>query len=240
MTAESPWVVALRIGLRSVRANAVPMVVLWLLAAATVCAYYAVPPVAAALNPLLRWQTESGWLAAFLNRVFFNGLLPGVFLLAIPSIRPKHVLFVIAAQALWGGCWGVATDFFFRGLDLLFGPGRDIATLFCKMLSDAFGFTLLISAPADAAFFFWIGCDFSFARAWRERPKRFFLDLVLPNLISNWCVWMPVSLAIFAFPLPLQVQLSGFAAAFWTLMCLQIGARTNAEKDAVRRCNNDV
>ena len=51
---------------------------------------------------------------------------------------------------------------------------------------------------------------------------------------------MPVSLAIFAFPLPLQVQLSGFAAAFWTLMCLQIGARTNAEKDAVRCCNIDV
>lgn len=221
-----PWISALRIGLRSARANAVPMVVLWLLAAATVWAYYSVPAVAAALEPLLRWQTGSGWLAAFLNRVFFNGLLPGVFLLAIPTIRPKYVLLVIAAQALWGGCWGVATDFFFRGLDLLFGPGRDFATLFCKMLSDAFGFTLLISAPADAAFFFWIGREFSFARAWRERPKRFFLELVLPNLISNWCVWMPVSLAIFAFPLPLQVQLSGFAAAFWTLMCLQIGVRT--------------
>ncbi len=240
MTTERPVAIAWRIGIRSVRANAVPMVVLWLLAAATVRAYYAVPSVAAALEPLLMWQTGSGWLAAFLNRVFFNGLLPGVFLLAIPTIRPKHVLLVIAAQALWGGCWGVATDFFFRGLDLLFGPGRDFATLFCKMLSDAFGFTLLISAPADAAFFFWIGREFSFARAWRERPKRFFLELVLPNLISNWCVWMPVSLAIFAFPLPLQVQLSGFAAAFWTLMCLQIGLRTSTERTCFRSWGNDV
>ena len=84
------------------------------LAAATVWAYYAFPSVAAALEPLRKWQAEGGWWAAFLNRVFFNGLLPGVFLLAIPSIRPRHVLLVIAAQALWGGCWGVATDFFFR------------------------------------------------------------------------------------------------------------------------------
>ena len=226
MSNERPVTVAWRIGIRSVRANAVPMVALWALAAATVWAYYAFPSVAVALEPLRKWQAEGGWWAAFLNRVFFNGLLPGVFLLAIPSIRPRHVLLVIGAQALWGGCWGVATDFFFRWLDVLFGSGRDMATLFCKMMSDAFGFTLLISAPADAAFFFWAGRDFSFARAWRERPKRFFLGLVLPNLISNWCVWVPVSLAIFAFPLPLQVQLSGFAAAFWTLMCLQIGVRT--------------
>ncbi len=94
------------------------------------------------------------------------------------------------------------------------------------MMLDEFGLTLFLVAPADAAFFFWVGRDFSFAQAWRERPRRFFLNLVLPNLISNWCVWIPVSMAIFAFPLPLQVQLSGFAAAFWTLMCLQIGVRT--------------
>ena len=226
MSSGWPWISALRIGLRSVRANAVPMVVLWLLAAVTVWAYYAVPSVAAAFEPLRKWQAESGWWAAFLNRVFFNGLLPGVFLLAIPSIRPRHVLLVIAAQALWGGGWGVVTDFFFRGLEALFGSGRDFATLFCKMMLDEFGLTLFLVAPADAAFFFWAGRDFSFARTWRERPRRFFLDLVLPNLISNWCVWIPVSMAIFAFPLPLQVQLSGFAAAFWTLMCLQIGLRT--------------
>ena len=93
-------------------------------------------------------------------------------------------------------------------------------------LADEFGLTLFLTAPADAAFFFWVGRDFSIARAWRERPQRFFFGLVLPNLISNWCVWIPVSLVIFAFPLPLQVQVSGFVAAFWTLMCLQIGLRT--------------
>ena len=62
---------ALAVGLRSVRANAVPMVVLWLLAAATVVGYYFVPGVAAVLEPLRVWQTESGGVAAFLNRVIF-------------------------------------------------------------------------------------------------------------------------------------------------------------------------
>lgn len=58
MTTERSVAIAWRIGIRSARANAVPMVALWLLAGATVWAYYAVPSVAAALEPLLRWQTH--------------------------------------------------------------------------------------------------------------------------------------------------------------------------------------
>ena len=55
---------ALAVGLRSVRANAVPMVVLWAVAVALVFAYHAVPAVAAALEPISRWQTAGGWGAA--------------------------------------------------------------------------------------------------------------------------------------------------------------------------------
>ena len=40
-----------RIGWAAAKANAVPMVVLWCLAAATVAAYYLVPGVAAAFEP---------------------------------------------------------------------------------------------------------------------------------------------------------------------------------------------
>lgn len=216
----------LKIGWAAAKANAVPMVVLWALAAATVLSYYFVSGVAAALEPLLRWQTESGWVAAFLNRVFFCGLLPGAFLLSIKSIRPKRPLATIAAQTLWCGLWGVAFDFYFRGLDVVFGPGHDAATLFAKMAADEFAITPLLAAPADAVFFFWLGRDFSFARARADWPCAFYRELVAPNLVSNWCVWVPVGLAVFAFPLPLQIQVSGFAAAFWTLACLQIGART--------------
>ena len=70
MTANGQ-VSAWRIGWASAKANAVPMVVLWCLAAATVVAYYLVPGVAAVFEPLMRWQVESGWVAAFLNRFVF-------------------------------------------------------------------------------------------------------------------------------------------------------------------------
>ena len=50
--------------------------------------------------------------------------------------------------------------------------------------------------------------------------------MVLPNLIPNWIVWIPVSLAVFSFPYALQIHVNGLVCTFWTLMCLQIGRRT--------------
>ena len=112
MTANGQ-VSAWRIGWASAKANAVSMVVLWCLAAATVAAYYLVPGVAAAFEPLMRWQVESGWVAAFLNRFVFAGLLPGVFMLSLPHlrapVRPVASIFVIG---VWCGLWGIATDAF--------------------------------------------------------------------------------------------------------------------------------
>ena len=217
---------AISIGIQSVRANLVPMVVLWVMAAMTVGIYYWIPGGDGVFKPFAAWQRDSGWVAAFLNRVLFCGLLPGVFLLAIKSIRPRRPLVTILAQTLWCGIWGVVFDFYFRWLDSCLGSGTDFLTLAVKTVADEFVLTAFLSAPADAVFFFWIGRNFSLRQVHDEWPRSFYRDLVLPNLISNWCVWVPVSFAVFAFPLVLQIQVSGFAAAFWTLMCLQIGRVT--------------
>lgn len=219
---------ALRIGFESARANLVPMVVLWLAAVASVLAYYFVPGAPAVFEPLRRWQLESGWKAAFLSRVFFCGVVPGAFLLAVARIRPKRPLRVAAAQGLWGGVSGVVYDFFYRFQAGLFGNGADFGTLAAKVAVDQFAMTVFVVAPLNVAVFFWIARDFSFGRVRREWPQPFIRKALLPNLVANWCVWIPVSFAIYAFPQPLQIQVSSFACAFWALTCLQIGARTSS------------
>ena len=221
----NPW----RIGWESAKANAVPMFVLWLLAVATVLAYYLLPGAAEAFEPLRRWQQEGGWRTAFLNRVFFLGLLPGVFLLAVKSLRPENPLATIVAQSLWCGMWGVLTDLLYRFQAFMFGGGADFSTLLVKTLFDQFVFTAFVNAPANAVFFFWVSHGFSVARFRAERPRQFVRGLVLPNLVSNWCVGIPTTFALYALPPPLQLQVSGFVYAFWILMCLQIGLRSAPE-----------
>ena len=185
-----------------------------------------VPDVAKFLEPLAGWQEESGLLAAFLNRVVFCGVIPGVFLISIKSLRPRYPLRTIFLQSCWCGMWGVVVDLFYKLLDQMVGSGFDWKTLAIKTAADELVLTPFLISPADAVFFFWLGRGLSFECVRLEWPSDFASRLLAPNLIANWCVWIPASFAIFAFPLPLQIQISGLLSSLWTLMCLQIGMRS--------------
>ena len=199
------------------------MAALWAVSVAMVLAYYVLPAVPAALEPLARWQRESGWLAAFLNRVVFCGLIPGAFIICVKSLRPKHVVAVITVQTVWSGICGVVSDWMFSLNARLFGTGVDFLTLCIKTAVCQFVWTPLFFAPLGAIVYFWMGRDFSILRFRRELPPRFYHGLVLPNLLVNWALWIPVTFVIHMFPTPLQIQLSGLASALFSLMLLAIG-----------------
>jgi len=208
---------------QSVRANLVPMLVLWALAASLLYSYYLVPGGAALFDPLMAWQTKGGCLAAFLNRIVFLGVLPGIFLLSVKSIRPSRPYLTVLAYSLWGGAWGVFDDVFFTFLAWLFGDGTDLGTLVLKTLAGQLIGTVLVGLVPGVLFFRWVSADFSVSRVRAEWPQRFFREACLPLLLANWIVWIPVSICTYAFPLPLQIQLVGLAGCFWMLVGLRCG-----------------
>ena len=216
----------LRIGWESAKANAVPMLILWAVAVCLIVGYYYVPGVADCFEPLARWQRESGWSAAFLNLFFFCGVIPGAFVWSIRELRPKYPFATLLVQSVWCGAWGVVNNEVYAALSRWLGSGADIGTLFLKTAVDQFVWTVLVMAPVDAVFFFWLGRDFSLSRVRADWPRSFVHGVVLPNLLSNWIVWIPVLCVIYAFPLPLQIQLAGIVGSIWTLLCLQIGRRS--------------
>ena len=216
----------LRIGWESAKANAVPMLILWAVAVCLIVGYYYVPGVADCFEPLARWQRESGWSAAFLNLFFFCGVIPGAFIWSIRELRPRYPFATLLVQSVWCGAWGVVNNEVYAALSRWFGSGVDIGTLLLKTAVDQFVWTVLVMAPVDAVFFFWLGRDFSLSRVRAEWPRSFVHGVVLPNLLSNWIVWIPVLCVIYAFPLPLQIQLAGIVGSIWTLLCLQIGRRS--------------
>ena len=104
--------------------------------------------------------------------------------------------------------------------------GNGFSTLMKKTLVDQFVWTVFVIAPTNAVFFFWAGQGFSFRRMIRRWPKKWLGEVYFPNLLANWCTWIPVVAVIYAFPLVLQIQVAGFIGSFWTLMCLEIGRRS--------------
>ena len=219
---------AFRIGIASVRANAIPMLFLWIFAAALSVSYHFAPCVAAALQPLWRFQCDYGAWAAFANQFFFCGVIPAVFLLTVPSIRTRYPLLKALAQSLWCGAWGVVYLWFYGAQTRLFGTGHDWATLAAKTAFDQFVWSPFVSVPLSSVFFLWLGSDFSRTGLRAKVRTGFVKRIVLPNLISSWCVWIPAVSAVYALPLPLQVQTLGLVGSFWALMCLQIGKRVSA------------
>ena len=213
----------LRVCRNAATTNFLPMIVLWVGSVVVVFSYYAIPSVPSALEPLAHWQNEGGWIAAFLSRVVFCGVLPGIFIVCIKSLRPKYVLGVIAVQTVWSGICGIVSDRMFSFNAHLFGSGISFPVLCAKTAVCQFIWTPLIFAPLGSIVYFWMGRDFSFVRFRREMPKRFYSGLVLPNLLANWILWIPVTFAVHMFPTPLQIQLSGMASALFSLMLLAMG-----------------
>lgn len=214
-----------RIAARSIRANLIPMLILWVVAVVVIVSYNTLPIFASALEPLQRWQTSGGWLAAFANRAVFCGLLPGIIMAIVPSIRPRRPWLAILAQIAWLGVFGVFCNAMYSLNAWLFGTGTDIGTLVGKTLVSQFIWTPFVFAVPSSALCLWIACDFSRTRLVRDWPKHYLSRMYFPFLLSNWVVWIPVMMVVHAFPTPLQIQLSGLAGAFWSLLGLELGRR---------------
>lgn len=212
---------AASVGWKAIKENRLPMVILWCCSVALVVSYYRLPAVSSALQPLATWQGEYGELAAFANRVVFCGLVPGAFLVLMKSIRPPRVGLVILAYSLWGGVMGILFDWFCTVQAGMFGTGTDWLTLVKKTVVDQFVWNVLFCTPAGAVFYPWVSRDFR----WRmpDSAASFVLRDCLTILASNWIVWIPVMLSVYAFPTPLQVQLVGLASSFWMLVVLKAG-----------------
>ena len=217
-------------GVRAAQQNLVPMLVLWGLSVALVGLYYRVDGVAEILSVVANWQTRSGSIAAMLNRLFFGGILPGVFTMVCTSLRPRRPVLVIVAMSTFSGVLGLACEAMYMLNARLFGEGIDVITLAEKTLVAQFVWTPLFFCPLSAVFASWVGGDFSF-QALREKLAHDFVRTdMLPNLVSNWLVWIPAMFAVHAFPTPLQIQLSGLVGAFWVLMLMALGR--NAGRNA--------
>ena len=219
---------AVRIGLASARANAVPMAILWTFAAVLVLAYYLVPGVAGLLQPVADWQTRWGVWAAILNQVFFCAAIPTAFVLCVKRIRTGRPVAKGLCQAVWCALWGIVYVWFYALQTRLFGSDHAFATLAAKSAFDQFVWVPFVVMPINALFYLWMGSDFSLAAVRRECGSGYFRRIVMPNLIANWAVWIPVVFALYAFPYALQIQVLGLVASFWTLMCYQIGSRVCA------------
>ena len=212
-----------QIGLQAIRANAFSAVLLWTLATAVTLAYCHVPIFAARLHPAVRFMSDNPYLGSLVSQVMFGGVLVWVLYQADRRTRPRHMTLTALLQMAWGCVFGCACVWFFRFQEQVFGNGNGFWILTKKVFFDQFCWTVLLS-PLGALFNYFIGKDMSLPRCRAEWPDAGLRDIVLPNLVMNWCIWIPANYCVYLFPASMRIVVTGLLGSFWVLVSRQIGS----------------
>ncbi|MEM1013775.1 MAG: hypothetical protein AAGI46_16335 [Planctomycetota bacterium] len=218
----------LRPGIRGVRANWRPFVLLQLVAFAVVVSYYQVDFVREALSHLEQLKERHGYLFAGAASAIAGALLPEAAKLVIqPGFRLRdrgeEVLFLLVLFFFNG----MLVDGFYRLVGHLFGSGIDVPTVLGKTLVDMLGFTPFVALPIVM---------FAFAirrhgyrpmdgvrEVARTGPVAWYLKRVVPILLPNWAFWVPMVLLIYSMPSGLQIVMFAGALSAWSLVMVFIG-----------------
>ena len=221
----------LAVGLRAARANLVPALVIQAAVVSVVLAYYFWEPARAWLARLAEFMREGGYLFSLVSGVLAGGLLPELLTVAVFQrwrVRRENLSSLVFGACFWG-LMGMIVDALYRAQALVFGNGVDVATVLKKAAFDQFIFTPFVTIPLTVVIFEWRHAGYRVASMPRVLSLDFYMQKVLPTVVSGLGFWLPVVLLIYCLPLPLQFPLFTLALTLWVMIFTWI---SHSQKEA--------
>jgi hypothetical protein len=219
---EAPW----RAGWRAGRANLVPGLVLWLVGLVLVVAYYYHAPTHAALEHLTQLRARTGFWFPIIGTLICGGLLPILYLRRDPAVRRdyqlKNCIFILTFWAYKG----VEVELWYRLLAHVIGPGNDVRTIALKGVLDQFLYSPFFAVPITVLVFAINHAGLRFAPVLADiRAGGWYRRHILPTVIANAGLWIPVVCLVYALPLALQTLLFDLVLCFCILLVAHITRR---------------
>jgi hypothetical protein len=212
---EAPW----KAGLRSARANAVPGFVLQCFALTMVLGYYFHAPTREALVRLTQLRADMGMSFAIISTGLFGGLIPLLYLKAVPKTRAHYSWSRGAGLTAFWSYKGFEVALWYTFLAWWLGEGSAVRTIAAKSLLDQFVYCPLWAIPITALIYHYCENHFNVRKTVADlRAPRWYARRVLPMLFANLGVWLPLVCIIYALPTPLQLPLQNIVLCFFTLM----------------------
>jgi hypothetical protein len=228
LSPEPPW----KAGVRGARANLLPGLALWAVAAATVASYYFWPAAHAAFEQLAVFRERSGFFYAIVATGLCGGFIPFLYLRAQKNPGVPYVWRDAAFLTLVWAYKGIEVDLVYRGLAHLLGTGHNPGTLLGKMFLDQFVYCPIWAVPSTLLVYVLREARYDWALVGRRLDRRFYPREVLPALLANMGVWVPAVLLIYSLPSPLQLPLFNVVLCFWTLILAHVAARSATQSPA--------
>lgn len=213
---EAPW----KAGLRAARANFFPGLMVQGAMLALLLAYFHHQPTRVALDQLAAFKERTGYLYTSVSAVIAGAIIPEI-LRVLFFQRGRFGSKNLGNLAFTIPFWGlicITVDLFYQLQARMFGTGVDFGTVAIKVLVDQFGYTAFFATPMTCILYDWKQEGYLARTLLRVFRADYYRETILPVLITNWAVWIPLISIIYCLPLSLQIPLFGLALSLWVLL----------------------
>lgn len=215
---NSALAIALQKGKQAAWQNRWPGAALWLFGVVIVAGYFSLEPIRGGLEKVGEFKTRFGLSFSIVSTAIFGGLLPSALRLLTDRKASKGFASILIGNVIFWALKGAEIDLFYRCQAWMFGDDNGVATIAPKVLVDMLLYAPLIGLLNCVLFYIWQDNGYSFAKTKNALGPGWYLRRVLPALISNWAVWLPAAIIIYALPLALQLPVQNLILCFWVLV----------------------
>lgn len=230
---ESPFRTAWRKGKQAAWENRYTGICLWLFGCAVVVGYYNFEILRASLEALGELKIRSGWIFGIVSTALFGGLLPVVLPMLFAQPKQKVFTSLLVSNVLFWGYKGFEIDLLYRVQAWMFGIETDFSTIACKTIVDMVVYAPLMGLLNCVLFYIWRDNGYSFSETRDSLGDNWYVEKVLPALISNFCVWFPSVIFIYSLPLALQLPVQNLILCFWVLILVFFTREEDERRTAV-------
>lgn len=210
----------LTIGWEAVRANTLAAFIIQALMLAVLVGYYVHPGFADVLHQLAELKRTYGLVFVVLATICAGAIAPEilrVLFFQTGRIRSENLRNILATAPIWAVA-GISVDLLYRGLAALLGDEATVGVVLAKICIDQFLYNVFFAAPFTVIAYEWKNSGHSFARLRGCFTFEYYKDKIVPTLLTNWAVWIPLTAMIYSLPLALQFPLFSLALTFWVLL----------------------
>ncbi|MCW1926508.1 hypothetical protein OKA05_28410 [Luteolibacter arcticus] len=211
---EAPW----RAGLRAVRANVVPGLIVQGAMVVLLVLYYFHPPSHGVFVRLAETKAAWGFGYSVLAAAVAGALVPELLRIVINQrgrVMQKNFEELLFTVPFWGGM-GFVVDVFYRYQAQWFGDEPLASVVIPQVLVDQFLYNPLFAAPVTVWLFAWKNRGYRMTRDFFT--ARYYRGHIVPALFATWGVWIPVVTVLYLLPEPVQIPLFSLALSLWAIL----------------------
>ncbi|MEX0741395.1 MAG: hypothetical protein WD079_01275 [Phycisphaeraceae bacterium] len=225
---KGPW----HEGIAAARANALPGVLLIVIAVVIVGSYYVIPPVQTALDAIADVKLRAGFIFAICSTAIFGGLLPVLVQQMRPSTRRAEAWRALPFLMGFWAVKGAEIDLLYRVQAWMFGDNSAISTIVAKVIFDEFVYVPLWAVPTMVIGYAWHENGYDLRRTLRRLGSGWYRKRVVPMMLANWAVWVPTVALIYCLKLPLQLPVQNVVLCLWAIMVMFLAKAAEADATA--------